>query len=188
MATAKTILSEHEYRAFALSDDDHVWELWNGALAAKPPTSVKHDNVSSYLGFGLADQLDRGVYRVNINGGRTRYTSRNFYVPDVIVIPAAYQRPFEHDPMSFNAYADPLPLVVEVWSVPIDGYDVAAKLALYRQRGDLEIWFIHPYERTLTVWRKQPDGSYAEEIYRGGIVAVASLPGVEIDLDALLAS
>ena len=89
--------------------------------------------------------------------------------------------------MSFNAYAEPLPLVVEVWSLTIDGYEVAAKLPLYRQRGDLEIWFLQPYERTLTVWRRQPDGSYSEERYTGGIVAVASLPGVEIDLDDFLA-
>ncbi len=62
---------------------------------------------------------------------------------------------------------------------------MAAKLPLYRQRGDEEIWFIHPYERTLTVWRRRPDGSYSEERYAGGIVPIASLPGVSIDLDAL---
>jgi Putative restriction endonuclease len=60
------------------------------------------------------------------------------------------------------------------------------KLQGYRERRDSEIWFIHPYERTLTIWRRQPDESYAEEIYRGGVVPVASLPGVVIDFDALL--
>ena len=51
-------------------------------------------------------------------------------------------------------------------------YDIATKLQGYRERGDAEIWFIHPYERTLTAWRRQPDGSYAEETYRGGVVPV----------------
>ena len=50
----------------------------------------------------------------------------------------------------------------------------------------MPIWFIHPYERALTAWRREPDGSYAEETYRGGRVPVASLPGVVIDFDALL--
>jgi len=90
------------------------------------------------------------------------------------------------DPRSFDAFAEPLPLVVEVWSRTTGYCDIAAKLPAYRERGDLEIWFIHPYERTLTAWRRQPDGSYAEEVYRGGMVAVTSLPDVTIDFDALL--
>ena len=64
-------------------------------------------------------------------------------------------------------------------------YDVERKLPEYRARGDLEIWRIHPYDRTLTAWRRQPDGSYLESVYRGGIVPVGSVPGVTIDLDAL---
>ena len=188
MATTTTILSEHEYRELVQSDDDHSWELWDGVLVEKPPMSIKHDNESFLLGHFLQNQLDWREFRVNVNGGKTRYTERNFYIPDVVVIPASYQLPFEDNPRSFNAYTEPLPFVAEVWPPSPGDYDMAAKLPLYRQRGDLEIWFIHPYERTLTVWRKQPDGSYSENQYRGGIVAVASLPGVEIDLDALLAS
>jgi hypothetical protein len=59
-------------------------------------------------------------------------------------------------------------------------------LPTYRERGDREIWSIHPYERTLTVWRRLPAGGYAEDLSRGGIVPVASLLGVTIDFDALL--
>jgi len=82
-------------------------------------------------------------------------------------------------------FSDPLPLVVEVWSPSTGDYDVDAKLPVYQQRGDLEIWRIHPYERTLTVWQRQPDGSYVETIHHGGIVTPVGLPGVEIDLDEL---
>ncbi|MDQ3228020.1 MAG: Uma2 family endonuclease [Chloroflexota bacterium] len=101
-------------------------------------------------------------------------------------MPAAFVLPVMSDPRSLDAFAEPLPLVVEVWSRTTGDYDIAAKLPAYRERGDLEIWFIHPYERTLTAWRRQPDGSYAEEVYRGGMVAVTSLPDVTIDFDALL--
>jgi Uma2 family endonuclease len=185
MATV-THISEQDYRELALNDPDHRWELWDGVLVEKPDLSMFHVDVAAYLGAMLINQLDRREYRVNINDGKARLSAQTYYIPDVVVIPAAYKAPFERDPRSLNAYAEPLPLVVEVWSRTTGDYDIAAKLPAYRARGDLEIWFIHPYERTLTTWRRQPDGPYTEELYRGGIVAVASLPGVAIDFDALL--
>jgi Uma2 family endonuclease len=181
-----TILSEREYRALAEHDPDRTWELWDGVPVEKPQMSMKHDDVAAFLAHMLMGQLDRRDFRVSVNGGKTRYTPRNYYVPDVVVIPAALMLPFLDDPRSFNAYDKPLPLVVEVWSPSTGEYDMAAKLPLYRQRGDHEIVFIHPYERTLTAWRRQPDGSYTETLYTGGIVPVLSLPGVTIDFDALL--
>ena len=111
---------------------------------------------------------------------------RSYYIPDIMVIPATYQQPFEDDPDAIGAYADPLPLVAEVCSPSTGHYDLRTKLQGYRERGDLEIWYIHPAKRTLTAWRRQSDGSYFEEVYRRGIVPVVSLPGVTIDLDALL--
>jgi Uma2 family endonuclease len=181
-----TSISEQEYRELALNDPDRTWELWDGVLVEKPPMSIPHTDVASYLGFLLQNQLDRGAYRVHINGSRAHSTSRTYYIPDVVVIPAALVLPHMSDPRALDAFAEPLPLVVEVWSRTTGDYDVAAKLPAYRERGDREIWFIHPYERTLTAWRLQPDGTYTETVYRGGIVPVASLPGVAIDLDALL--
>jgi Uma2 family endonuclease len=179
-------ISEQEYRELALSDSDRLWELWDGVLAEKPLLSMKHEDVASYLGAALIAQLDRRLFRVNINGGRARLSPRSYYIPDVVVIPAFYKTPFEDDPGAFNAFAEPLPLVVEVWSRSTGAYDVETKLQGYRERGDAEIWLIHPYDRTLIAWRRQPDGSYTEEAYRGGFVAIASLPGVGIDFDALL--
>lgn len=181
-------ISEREYRELSLNDPDHLWELWDGVPREKPLMSMKHEDVSFLLGYMLQSQLDWSMYRVNVNGGRTRVSPVNYFIPDVVVIPAAYKVPFEDDPRALNAFADPLPLVVEVWSRTTGAYDFATKLQAYRARGDAEIWFIHPYERTLTTWRRQADGRYVEETYRGGLVAVASLPGVSIDLDALLDS
>jgi Uma2 family endonuclease len=179
-------ISEPEYRELALGESDHRWELWDGFPWEKPLMSMKHDDVTSYLGVILANQLGRREFRVNINGARARLSERTCYIPDVVVIPAAYKRPFEDDPRAFNAFAQPLPLVVEVWSPSTGDYDVMTKLRGYRERGDEEIWFVHPYERTLTVWRRQPDGNYVVETYRGGRAAVSPLPGVVADLDELL--
>jgi Uma2 family endonuclease len=180
-------ISEQEYRELALTDAYHLFELWDGIPREKPLMSMRHDNVSFLLGHILQNQLEWNVFRVNVNGGKTRVSQRNYYIPDVVVIPAEYQAPFEDDPRAFNAFSQPLPLVVEVWSPSTGDYDFVTKLRGYRERGDGEIWFIHPYERTLTVWRRQPDGTYAEKTHRSGQVAVSTLPGVLVDLDALLA-
>jgi Uma2 family endonuclease len=179
-------ISEQAYRELALNELDRLWELWDGVLVEKPLMSMKHDDVAFHIGYLLQSQIDRSAYRVNVNGGKTRRSARTYYIPDVVVIPAAFVLPFEDDPRAFNAFAEPLPLVVEVWSPSTGTYDIETKLQGYRERGDAEIWFIQPYERTLTAWRRQPDDSYAEATYRGGGVPVASLPGVVIDLDTLL--
>lgn len=51
--------------------------------------------------------------------------------------------------------------------------------------GDLEIWRIHPLDRTLTAWRRQEDGTYREADHAGGTIQPMTLPGVTIDLDRL---
>jgi Uma2 family endonuclease len=90
-------ISEQEYRELALHDSDRLWELWDGVPREKPLMSMKHEDVASYLGAALITQLDRRQYRVNINGGRGRLSPHSYYIPEVVVIPAAYKMPFEDD-------------------------------------------------------------------------------------------
>jgi Uma2 family endonuclease len=80
-----------------------------------------------------------------------------------------------------------LPLVVEAWSPSTGEYDVDTKFPIYRDRGDLEIWRLHPYDRTLTRWVRLADGGYREDVFTGGDVRPVALPDVVIDLDALFA-
>ena len=138
-------ISEQEYRELALSDPDRLWELWDGVPLEKPLMSMKHDDVAFYLGAALhaTNSIER-VYRVNVNGGKARRSPRSYYIPDVVVIPTAFKLPFDDDPRAFNAFAEPLPLVVEIWSRTTGDYDIAAKLQGYRERGDAEIWFTPP--------------------------------------------
>jgi Uma2 family endonuclease len=115
-----------------------------------------------------------------------RHSAENYYIPDVFVIP--FDKVRAHLGTSkLEWYTAPLPLVVEIWSPSTGEYDVETKLHQDQQRGDLEIWRIHPYEHTLTTWRRQPDGSYAESVISGGTVQPIALPGVTIDLDQLFA-
>ena len=178
-------ISEQAYQQVALSDPDHHWELHEGRLREKPGMSVKHNDAMTVLAAMLFNQLDRWQFRVRANAGRLRRSADRYYIPDVSVIPTELERAQRGRSGTLEIYADPLPLVVEVWSPSTGDYDVDEKLAEYHQRGDLEIWRIHPFERTVTAWRRQPDASYEETTYREGTVRPTSLPNVTIDLAAL---
>jgi len=93
--------------------------------------------------------------------------------------------PFADDPHAFNAFAEPLPLVVEISFRTTGDYDIAAKRPGYRERGDAEIWRLHPLRHSVTIWRRQPDGSYAESVHTSGVIELFALPGVSINLDEL---
>lgn len=161
------------------------WELHAGEVREKPGMSFDHNDTAFMLGHRLAQQLDLARYRVRVNMGHVHAAGGNYFIPDVFVLPVELGAPFRGRPGVLEAYDAPLPLVVEIWSPSTGGYDAAAKLPTYQARGDAEIWFIHPYERTVAVWRRQPDGSYTEAIVREGRLRPVALPGVVIDLDEL---
>ena len=181
-------MSEETYREFALGDPQGQWELYRGQLREKPGMSVEHGGVMDNLLAFLYEQLDRNEYRIRTNHARLRRSADTYYIPDIAVIPTPVVQTLLEQPGDLDAYPEPLPLVVEIWSPSTGRYDINEKLPDYQQRGDLEIWYVHPYERTLTAWSRQPQGIYTKTVYRGGMVHPDSLPGVEIDLDALFVS
>ncbi len=183
MAVAQRMTDE-VYQHFVLSGIEGRWELHDGRLVEKPGVSWEHGDVVVELAYRLRHQLQRSEHRVFIES-RVRRSEATIFLPDLMVVPTAYGNPFRGRPGTLAIFSDPLPLVVEVWSRSTGGYDVVAKLPIYQQRGDREIWLIHPYERTITAWQRQPDGSYVESLHRDGIVRPVALPGVEISLDAL---
>lgn len=75
--------------------------------------------------------------------------------------------------------------VTEAWSPSTGEYDVETKFPEYRLRRDNETWRIHPYERTVTACRLQPDGTYAEQMFASGAVQLRALPSITIDIDQL---
>jgi Uma2 family endonuclease len=178
-------LTQQSFEEFALSDPERQWEMHRGELREKPGMSFEHNDVMFSLGFFLQLQLDRSVYRLRVNAGHIRHRHDSYYIPDVAVIPVALGEQLRGRPDMLESYGQPLPFVAEVWSPSTGDYDVDSKVPEYQGRGDLEIWRIHPYERTLIAWRRQPDGKYTKTAYSGGTVEVASLPGVTIDLDRL---
>lgn len=180
------VISTGAYEQVALGEPDEHWELACGQIRRKPEMTVEHDDAMRALLYQLITQLDPGEYRVDLNLVRLRIQTGSFYIPDLCVIPRAFVRRAKAERSGkLEVYAEPLPLVVEVWSPSTGDYDVDVKLRTYQRRGDLEIWRLHPYERTLTAWRLQPDGSYSETNYHDGVVESVALPGVRVDLAAL---
>ena len=178
-------VSEETFRRLALEDPESHWELDHGHLRRKPGMSYPHNYAMTYLGHQLMSQLDLAMYEVRINAGHVNQTKRSFYIPDVFVLPTAMLGPDRDRFDVLEVYDRPLPLVVEVWSPSTGDYDVDRKIPEYMRRGDLEIWRIYPPDRTVTVRRRQSDGSYQETVYEGRTIQPAHLPGVTIDLDAL---
>jgi len=178
-------VKEQTFERFALSDPERRWELHKGQPREKPAMSVGHNRALYRLDRELLRQLNPDRFEVRVNSARARRGDETYYIPDLMVVPVDDVAALPNRPDVLEVYGQPLPLVVEIWSPSTGDYDIEGKLPEYQRRGDNEIWRLHPFDRVLTVWRRQPDGEYVESVYRGGIVEVASLPGVSIDLDAL---
>jgi Uma2 family endonuclease len=176
-------VSEATYRRVAMEDDEQ-WELVCGRLRKKPPMTTEHQGVGRQLTRSLFLQLDwdEFIFGPDI---KVRTSTGSYFVPDVTVVPRALERRLREQPGTFEVYDAPLPLIVEVWSPSTGEYDVDKKLAEYRHRGDLEIWRIHPYERTLIAWVRRPNGTYTETLYTSGTIRLTALPSVVIDLSSL---
>jgi Uma2 family endonuclease len=177
-------VSEQTYLQLVLEDPESKWELHCGRLRSKPNMTAEHGDLILEVGYHLRRQLDRAQFRVRANHGQVRRSEGRIYVPDVMVVPTEVEQQ-QRAARGPEVYTDPLPLVVEIWSPSTGDYDVREKLPEYQRRGDAELWLIHPSERTLTAWRRQPDNSYTETVYRGGTVRPVALPNVTIDLDEL---
>ncbi len=180
-------VTERTYQAIALEDPEGKWELHRGRLREKPGMTWKHNALSLDLAVQLVGQLDRRQYHVVHDSARLRRQDETYYVPDVFVVPAHYADHLRDRHDTLEVYDGPALLVIEVWSSSTGDYDVDAIIPEYQRRGDLEIWRLHPVDRTLTVWRRQDDGTYTESIRTGGTIEPIALPGVIVDLDALFA-
>ncbi|MCC6793196.1 MAG: Uma2 family endonuclease [Thermomicrobiales bacterium] len=166
-------------------DPDGRWEIYDGEVREKPSMSFAHNDVTTWLVVALGSQISRQRFVVRGNAGRVRQGGDSYFIPDVYVADRSTVRdPYDR---ALEVYDAPLLLVVEIWSPSTGTYDINAKLPRYQIRGDAEIWRLHPYDKTLERWIRTDDGRYDRSIVRSGIVRLAALPDVRVDLDALFA-
>lgn len=177
-------VSERTFQTVALEDPEGQWELYCGRLREKPGMTHEHNYIARRLHAVIFRQLDENQFQVSSNAARLRISPEHVYIPDLCVIPLELLRP-NRARRELEVYEAPLPLVVEIWSPSTESYDVNVKLREYQRRGDAEIWCIHPYDRTLTVDRRQPDGTYVQSVHRSGRIQTIAPPPLTVDLDTL---
>lgn len=148
--TTSQTLSEEEYRRIVLGDPQGQLELHDGLLREKPGISVEHGAIMALLMGMLHSQLDRSEFRLRAGHARLRVSASTYYVPDIVVIPTPIGQALRQNPRELDVYPEPLPLVIEIWSPSTGYYGAQEKLPDYQRRGDLEVWSVHPYVRTLT--------------------------------------
>jgi len=180
------VVSEETYKQLALEDVHGHWELHSGHLVRKPGMTARHANSLEHLLRQLVPQLPVAEFAIRPEAGRLRRPEGSYYQADMAVVPRAYVRELIQDhPTELEVYQRPVPFVAEVWSPSTGSYDINTKIPGYKERGDAEIWRLHPLRHEITIWRRQPDGSYSETIVTGGIVEFAAIPGVRINIDEL---
>ena len=77
--------------------------------------------------------------------------------------------------------------IIEIISPATAVKDQIHKVALYERHGVKEYWLVHPTDRLVTIRLLEADGRYGlPRIHEAkGTLPVATLPGLEIDLDAV---
>jgi Uma2 family endonuclease len=180
-------ITQETYRALTLEDPDHQWELFRGKLMEKPSMSVSHNRTMARLAHQLSAQLDIERFEVRTNTGRLRYTDETYFIPDVHIVPVALMAEPNESSEALEVLTASMPFVAEVWSPSTGGYDVDRKIPEYQRRGDSEIWRLHPYERSVTMFRRRDDGSYVESVVTSETVLLLEFPNVVVDVDELFA-
>jgi Uma2 family endonuclease len=178
-------ISEKTFQAILLEDPEGDWELHQGRLREKPAMTASHNQTGVDLAFSIYQQVNRELYTVRVDSARTKRADATYYIPDVLIVPIGAVQLQLGRPDALEIYEEALPFVAEIWSPATSSYDVNEKLPEYMARGDHEIWRLHPYERSVVAWKRQPDGTYTETAYHGGTVQLHALPEVTIDLDGL---
>jgi Uma2 family endonuclease len=176
------LVSEQTFEEIVQATPDRRLEMYDGEIREKPTMSIGHNRMEAKLFFQLYMQLRDKPFEVRMSQAPVRRSARTYYLPDVYVVP---RHPEGVALNTFEVFRDPLPFVSEIWSPSTGRFDIDEKLPGYQERGDSEIWHLHPFTPSLTAWRRQPNGLYLEMTLNSGKVELHALPGVMIDLDDL---
>lgn len=179
------LVREKTYEEIVLANPGRKLELHNGVVREKPAMTIAHNMVQIRLVRQLVPQLDFDRYDLRVDNSRVYRPDSTYFIPDLFIVDRSGNRPIGETPPGLEIVDEPCLLVAEIWSQSTGDYDVSAKLPEYRRRGDLDIWQLHPYDCTLSAWRRNADGTYSPSTYRGGKIELVAIPGIIVDLEEL---
>jgi Uma2 family endonuclease len=163
-----------------LTEDDRV-ELIDGEIFDMTPIGSPHAGKTNRLNRLFARAAADGLVAVSVQSP-LRLDAFNEPQPDLLLL-----RPRETDYQDRHPSAADVLLLIEVSESSL-AYDRGTKLALYARFGVPEVWIVDLFAAAIEVYREPKDGAYAvRERRTSGTFAPALLPGVAIDVAALLA-
>jgi len=162
-----------------LAPDERV-ELIDGVIIDMAPIGSRHAGTSSQLGELLLNALgSRAILR---SQSPIRFGSTSEPQPDLAVLRRRHDYYKAAHPMADDAL-----LLVEV-SDTSARYDVKVKVPLYARYRIPEVWVVDLAQGSLHIYRRPEGGVYADvsTLAEPGLIALAALPDVEVDLTGIL--
>lgn len=178
----------HTYGEYLTWPEDVRYELIDGeAYLMAPAPDLAHQDVAGEVFRQLANQLAGKPCRAFVAPVDVRLPKANeaddqidtVLQPDVLVV-------CDESKLSRRGVRGAPDWVLEVLSPSTAGHDQVTKRRIFERAGVQEFWLVHPMDRVLTVYRLvgaeygKPD---VQELK--GSTAIAVLPGVSVEWDAL---
>ena len=159
----------------------HRVELIDGEIFDMPAIGSPHAAITNRLARIFSRALPDEVALVSVQNP-LRLDAYNEPEPDVMLL-----KPRQDDYQNRHPSAADVLLLVEVSDSSLT-YDRGTKLALYVRFGVPEVWIVDLVGAAIEVYRQPAGGAYAhKERLTSGSLAPALVPGVTLDVGALLA-
>lgn len=176
-----TVDEYHRMAEIGLLAPDARVELIEGEIIDMPPIGSEHASVVDQLNQLLVRAAgERGIVRIQGSVRLSRITEPE---PDVAVLePRA----------DFYRHAHPsgaeILLLIEVSGSTLR-YDRDVKVPLYARHGVREVWIVDLEHRAIHCYASPADGRYEAQatIEHLGVMRLAALPDIAVDLSRLLA-
>lgn len=187
-ATATRILSLDDFYRLRDADPDprNRYELIGGEVFVTPAPETPHQRASGdlYLAFrqAIAGRPRATVLYAPVD---VRSPDGTIVQPDLLLLlddRTAYE--------NRRDISGPPNLVVEILSPSTERLDRGRKLAFYARFGVDELWLVDGRRQTLSIYCNPVDGQYRSvaTFTTPGAGRSATIPGLEVDLDALFAT
>lgn len=192
MALPRRDTLHHTYSDYLTWSDEERDELIDGVAYVKEPPapSRSHQEVVGELFLQVRLALEGKPYRAYVapfdvrlpKCGEADDRIDTVVQPDVLVVSDLEKL----DERGMRGAPD---WIAEVLSPATASHDRLLKVPAYERAGVLEVWLIHPLDRTVTLYRLEK-GRYGRPIILElkGRTAITAIPGVSIDWDRLPAS